>query len=237
MNFRIAICDDSKADTDYISTMVSNWAELSHNKVNIKTFTSAEEFLFHYADNTDYDILLLDIEMGKMDGIELAKKIRDENNSIQIVFITGFPDFIAEGYEVSALHYLIKPVPADKLWRVLDKAAQNLQKFAKHVIFNLGGKTIRVEVCNIVLIEAFAHSCTVTTTSDEFQIRTSISDIEKMFGDEFIRCHRSYIVGIRYIKSISKTEIILDNGITVPLSRNNYNMVNQAFIRYFREII
>ena len=73
-------------------------------------FPSAESFLFDYAEQKNYDFLLLDIEMPSMNGVELAQKIRQENNAVQIIFITGYSDFMAEGYEVSALHYLMKPV-------------------------------------------------------------------------------------------------------------------------------
>ena len=82
-------------------------------------FPSAESFLFDYAEQKNYDFLLLDIEMPSMNGVELAQKIRQENNAVQIIFITGYSDFMAEGYEVSALHYLMKPVSFDKLSKVL----------------------------------------------------------------------------------------------------------------------
>jgi DNA-binding LytR/AlgR family response regulator len=238
MNYSIAICDDNTADLEYVSTLVDEWSRNSQNIVNINIFPSAEAFLFNYEDDKDYDILLLDIEMGNMNGIELAKKVREENRSVQIVFITGFPDFIAEGYEVSALHYLIKPVSTDKLSAVLDRAVTNLGKSEKSVIFTVNGEALRVSVGDIISVEAFAHSCAVTTVRKKFEVRSSMSDIEKLLDDSFnhgfIRCHRSYIVGIRYIKSISKTDITLDNEEKIPLSRSNYNAVNQAFICYFR---
>lgn len=75
---------------------------------------SAEKFLFHYADDKAWDILLLDIEMGAMDGVTMAKRVRQDNEAVQIVFITGYSDYIAEGYEVAALHYLMKPVNKDR---------------------------------------------------------------------------------------------------------------------------
>ncbi len=80
-------------------------------------FPSAEAFLFHYAEDKSCDILLLDVEMGAMNGVELAKRIREENDALQIVFITGYTDYIAEGYDVSALHYLVKPVSREKALR------------------------------------------------------------------------------------------------------------------------
>lgn len=234
MNYKAAVCDDSFADQNYIRNLVQDWAVKKHHTVQTDTFPSAESFLFHYAGHKDYDILLLDIEMGSMDGISLAKKLRQDNEAIQIVFITGFPDFIAEGYEVSALHYLLKPVNGDLLAKVLDKAAANLKKSAKSVIFTVNGEAIRVEPEEILYIEAFAHYCRVNTTAGHIEIRQGISELEKMLGEGFIRTHRSYLVGLACMKRISKLDVTLDNGTKIPLSRSNYQAVNQAFIRYFR---
>jgi len=234
MNCKIAICDDSAIDSKYIAALVNEWAKLSENRAIINTFPSAEAFLFHYADDKSYDILLLDIEMGNISGIALAKQIRAENETIQIVFITGFPDFIAEGYDVSALHYLMKPVIAEKFFAVLNKAVKNCRKAEHAVLFNKNGENMRVPADKIIFAEAFAHLVAIHIAGSSFEVKMSISEAEKLLGEGFIRCHRSYIVGLKYIRSISKTDITLDNSVKIPLSRNSYKTVNQAFIRYFK---
>ena len=113
MPYKIAICDDNPTDIEYVSSIVNTWALAQNHLVKIQTFPSAEAFLFQYAEEKDYDILLLDIEMGEMNGVELAKQIRKSKKPVQIIFITGFPDFMAEGYDVSALHYLMKPISSN----------------------------------------------------------------------------------------------------------------------------
>lgn len=110
MNVHFAICDDNNIDSNYVSNLVNKWANERKYQINIDIFDSAEAFLFHYDGNKDYDILLLDIEMKKMDGVTLAREIRKTNKSVQIVFITGYSDYIADGYDVEALHYLMKPL-------------------------------------------------------------------------------------------------------------------------------
>lgn len=112
--------------------------------VSVRTFPSGEAFLFHYAENRDYDILLLDVEMGKLSGIDLAKQIRTQNDHVQIVFITGYPDFMAEGYEVSALHYLMKPVKPEKLGDVLNRAAALSQKERPYLLVTSEREIIRI---------------------------------------------------------------------------------------------
>ena len=99
MKYKIAVCDDEEQQIQYLAALARDWANGSGKKAVIRPFFSAEEFLFQYEDEKDYDVLLLDIEMGNTNGVELAKRIREENDAVQIVFITGYPDFIAEGYE------------------------------------------------------------------------------------------------------------------------------------------
>ena len=90
MEYRIAICDDSQADADYIAVLVKAWAQTQGIKILLESFSCAESFLFCYEDDKNFDILLLDIEMKQMNGVELAKKIRLANREIQIIFITGY---------------------------------------------------------------------------------------------------------------------------------------------------
>lgn len=132
---------------EYVLNMVNRWAAGAGQVVHTDTFTSAENFLFHYAEESDYDILLLDIEMGDMDGVTMAKQLRKNNDIVQIVFITGYSDYISEGYEVAALHYLMKPVKEEKLCSVLDRAAEKLQKNETVLNFEIGGE---MRVCRFI---------------------------------------------------------------------------------------
>ena len=146
MYLKIALCDDSEADRTYLSALVERWAAGAGHTVQLSAFESAEQFLFVYAEKSDYDILLLDVEMGAMDGVTMAKRLRSENDLIQIVFITGYSDYIAEGYEVAALNYLMKPVREEKLFAVLDRAAEKTAKNEKVLYFETSGEMVRVPV-------------------------------------------------------------------------------------------
>ena len=138
--YHIALCDDTPEDIQLILAIVQRWAAARGTEIQTQTFSSAENFLFHYAEDKQYDILLLDVEMGEMDGVSLAKRLRQAKDPVQIVFITGYSDYIAEGYEVSALHYLMKPVREEKLMDVLDRAAQRLQVEERALFLKLEGE-------------------------------------------------------------------------------------------------
>ena len=140
MKYRIAIVDDDQTQSEYLKNIVSFWASENKFSFNVSVFNSAESFLFN---GSEQDILLLDIEMPGMSGIELAKRIREHNETAPIVFITGYSDYIAEGYDVSALHYLLKPIDKAKLYSVLDKAIKQIGRNEK--ILNLQGEVVRIE--------------------------------------------------------------------------------------------
>ena len=233
MAYRVAIVDDSNIDAEYVQSILESWAQDRRAGVQAQRFASAENFLFHYAEDKEWDILLLDIEMGAMDGISLAKRIRQDNETVQIVFVTGFGDYISEGYEVSALHYLMKPVKQDKLFAVLDRAVAAIQKTERVVLLPVDGEMLRLPMGQIEYVEAFSHAVAVTTEADTIQVKMPISEIEKLLGEGFVRCHRSYLVGLKYIARLSKTEVILDNRKTLPLSRSAVATVHKAFISYY----
>lgn len=233
MPYRIAIVDDNPRDSDFVRQILTDWAAARQLTVHTEHFPSAESFLFRYAEDKGWDILLLDIEMGEMDGVTLAKTIRQGNQAVQIAFITGFADFMSEGYEVAALHYLMKPVRADKLTAVLDRAVAALRTEERSVLLPADGETLRLPLSEIQYAEAFSHTVTVVTAEGAHPVKLSISELEKQLGQDFIRCHRSYLVGLKHISRLSKTEVFLDNGNTLPLSRGAARGVHQAFISYY----
>ena len=229
---RIGICDDEREQIARLRELVFLWARQKSVVLEIRSFSSAEAFLFA---GEQFDILLLDIQMGGQNGVELARQIRKDNEAVQIVFITGFPDFIAEGYEVSALHYLMKPVNSEKLSVVLDRALAKVSHAEPMLLFEAEGEHVRVPQKDIFYIEVLWPVVKIATVGDEYEVRGNLSDIEAQLEPHaFVRCHRSYIAGLRHVSRLTRTEIILDDNRSIPLSRRLYHEVHQAFVKYYR---
>ena len=229
MEYKIAICDDSDADRQYVLNMVKCWAVSVSHEVHIDTFPSAENFLFHYAEESDYDILLLDIEMGAMDGVTMAKQLRKNNDTVQIIFITGYSDYISEGYEVAALHYLMKPVKEEKLCSVLDRAAEKLSKNEKVLNFEAAGEMVRVPIYQIRYADVFGNYVTIHALSD-VTVKMTLSELEKRLDERFYRVGRSTIINLTQISRVTKTEIKLSDGTAISLPRGAYDGINRAII-------
>lgn len=236
MGLSIGVCDDDDTDLQYITGMVNAWAMQRRIPVSIKTFPSAESFLFHYAENKDYDILLLDVEMGKLNGIDLAKQIRAQNDCVQIVFITGYPDFMSEGYEVSALHYLMKPVKSEKLGEVLDRAVRLSQEERPFLLVTSDRETIRIFFDDIYYAESQGHYMLIHTQQTQYRVRMTVSGLLEKLDEGFYRCGRSFVVSLRHISRITKNEIFLENQVSLPLGRGQYDEINKTMMRYLRSI-
>ena len=229
MNYQIAVCDDSTADRQYIVNMLTEWAVAAGHSVSISEFPSAESFWFEYEDKQDYDILLLDIEMGEMDGVTLAKKLRKVNEAVQIVFITGYSDYISEGYEVAALHYLMKPVKQEKLFEVLRRAAEKVQKNEQCLTLENGGELVRIPLYQIRYVDV-QHNYVTVHAKEEVTVKKTLGDIEGVLDERFFRVGRSCIVNLSCISRVTKTDIVLQDGTLVPLPRGAYEKVNRAII-------
>ena len=229
MKYKIAICDDSEADRKYITTLVKQWANNASHEIQLTSFTSAENFLFSYEDESDFDVLLLDIEMGDMDGVTMAKRLRKDNDTVQIVFITGYSEYISEGYEVAALHYLMKPVKEEKLFEVLDRAAEKLRKNERVLNFDIGGEMVRIPIYQIRHADVHGNYVTIHA-KEEYTVKMTLGELATELDDSFYRVGRSAIVNLNCISRVTKTDIYLNDGSTVPLPRGAYEGVNRAII-------
>lgn len=229
MNYNIAICEDSDTDRQYIAGLTECWSAKAGYVVKVSEFASAEQFLFHYAEKKDYDILLLDIEMGEMDGVTMAKKLRQENDTIQIVFVTGYSDYISEGYDVAALHYLMKPVKKEKLLEVLDRAVEKLTKNEKVLNLEAGGEMMRIPIRQIRYADVYGNYVTIHA-EEEIKVKMTLGDLEKELDDRFYRVGRSVIINLTRISRVTRTEIRLNSDERLPLPRGAYEGVNRAII-------
>ncbi len=231
MAYRVAVCDDNMHDAEFVKAALCHWASQRQVEVQAEVFSSGESFLFRYAEDKMWDILLLDIEMGAVDGVSMAKRVRRDNEAVQIVFITGYSDYIAEGYEVAALHYLMKPVSQDKLFTVLDRALERLGQNERCLNLELGGELVRIPFYEIRYLDVQLNYVTVHAKTDH-RVKRTLGEFEKELECRFVRVGRSMIVNLKYIRRVTKTEVHLVSGEVLPLPRGAYEPLNRAIIAH-----
>lgn len=230
MRFKLAVCDDDEVYARHVEALTVQWAQQSGIQVQIVRFPSAEGFLFRYESERDFDILLLDVEMEGMDGVELAKTVRRTNEDMQIVFITGYSDYIAEGYEVAALHYLTKPVEPAKLFQVLTRAVGRLARNEQAVTLELPGETVRLPLHRIRYLDVFHNYVTVHADRD-YALKRPLSELEQELDEQFFRIGRSCILNLSFVQRVTRTEVELTDGSVLPLPRGQYEKLNRAIIQ------
>ena len=231
MAYRVAIVDDSTTDAEFVKGILNSWATQRQANIQAEVFPSAESFLFRYAEDKEWDILLLDIEMGAMDGVTMAKRVRQDNEAVQIVFITGYSDYIAEGYEVAALHYLMKPVNREKLLTVLDRAMEKRKQEERCLNLEAYGEMVRIPFYEIRYLDVHQNYVTVHAKAD-YTIKRTLGDFEKELDDRFCRVGRSMILNLKFIQRVTKTEVRLSDGTVLPLPRGAYEPLNRAIIQH-----
>ena len=231
MAYRVAIVDDSNVDAAFVADILNIWANERQVVVQTERFDSAEKFLFCYAEDKAWDILMLDIEMGAMDGVTMAKRVRQDNEAVQIVFITGYSDYIAEGYEVAALHYLMKPVNREKLLTVLDRALEKRKQEERCLNLETGGEMVRIPFYEIRYLDVRQNYVTIHAKAD-YTVKRTLGDFEKELDERFHRVGRAMILNLKFIQRVTKTEVRLSDGTVLPLPRGAYEPLNRAIIAH-----
>ena len=233
----IAICEDEKVVLDFESSLVSQWAAGCGCPLDLDTFVSSEQFLFESEDKAPYDVLIFDIQMKNMNGMELAKKLRARGCDAIIIFITGVPDYAIEGYEVGAVRYILKPVKSEVLFKLLDSAYEERAKKAEeYFVLGKGADVEKISFDKIIYIEASGHYVLLKGSDFEREWKASFSETAEAFeGKGFFCLRRGLLVNLSHVSKITRTECVMDNGESLPVARGLYKELNEAFISFFRK--
>ena len=235
--FRIAICEDEKVILEYESSLVKEWAKARGCALELDEYVSAEQFLFESEDKAPYDVLIFDIQMKAINGMELAKKLRGRGTDSAIIFVTGISDYAIEGYEVGAVRYILKPVKAEVLNELLDTVYAERQKTAgDFFVLGQGADLEKIPFEKIIYIEARGHYVHMKGTDFEREWKSSFSEASTSFEEKSFFClRRGLLVNLNHVSKITRTDCILDNGEQLPVARGVYKELNEAFIKCFRQ--
>ena len=231
---KIAICDDEKQFIDAICPLLKQWAARNAIKLTLHCFTNGDDLIAAHR-NICMDLIILDIIMPLLNGMDTARELRNDNQTVPIIFLTSTREYAVDSYEVKAFHYLIKPVDEDKLFRTLDD-------FLKTIALPQNLFTAQTDkgFCKIVLddveyLEAQNKEVLVHLSNGRtIVIRELFSKCAEMFSHEngFFRCHRSYIVNLNCIEQFSKKDIITNSDTVIPISRNNFATFKETYFKH-----
>lgn len=233
---RFTVCDDEEKFRVQARDMIDKLA--GSLDVIVDVYEDGRALLDAF-DKNPYDVLFLDIEMPAMDGITLARKLRERSDNIYIVFLTGHVEYALEGYEVNALRYLTKPVQEDKLREVI-RFVMDKNTSKRQVMIKEDGEEMLLNVADIIYLEAQNQYVMIYTTEGEHLIRYNISDFEeKLKNDGFFRCHRGYLISLAKVKKLVKSDVLMegpDGDRSIPVSRSNVKPLKEALYSYVENV-
>lgn len=229
---KLIICDDEPIICEIIQKMLDRFSNECEIALDVYTCASGEELLSMVT--PDVDILLLDIQMGNLSGMKAARKIREKNADICIIFVTTMTQYALEGYKVHAFGFLKKPLTYAQLRLQMLDAVQMLKgRISESITLKSGNDTWRLNLDKLYYLEIYGHDIRAVCTDRIISCYGSLSDFEQsLISKGFFRCHKSYLVNLRHIRQIGANQITMTDQSLVPVSKYRRKEMLEAFARY-----
>lgn len=229
----VAICEDEPYFLKQLGKNVQHFLDVEGYGSRILTFSSGEALL---AASQTFDILLADIRLPGKSGLEVARQLCSGRQDSQLIFITAYPEYAAEAFELDAIHYIVKPVSEEKLSHALKKALRHMPRTdCRRVTVAKGARTDRIPIRDILYCESLDHRIFVHTQMEEYAYFGTLEKLEKQLDGRFFRCHKSYLVNLDYVVSRQQDSVTVTNGDRVLLARRKRQEFSRRLLDYFRE--
>ena len=230
---RIAICDDEKKILDEVSGYIKNYAEKKSKEIEVFRFDSAALLIGALEDGKTFDIFVLDVYIGDERGTVLARDIRKLGIESPIIFATTSVDHAPESYEMGTLRYLIKPINLAKFYEAMDAALASVEKISQRLIkMKTENGLESINVSHIICSEVHDHYQYVTMyNGTQIKIRMTVTELFTMLSGYggFIRIGSAYIINLRHVKNVSRTEVCLYNDVSIQIPRGKHAEIKNAF--------
>ncbi|MCI2956858.1 LytTR family DNA-binding domain-containing protein [Agromyces atrinae] len=217
---RIAVVEDDPSSLDRLVAHIDRFRSERGEAFHVSTFTDGAELIRHY--RPTFDVLLLDIRMERVDGLTAARRIREVDPEVVIIFVTASPQYAIHGYEVSALSYLLKPLSYAAFAQELERVLLRLRRRERrHLLLTTSdGAHHRVDVVDVLYLESVGHHVLVHTTHADHDVVTTLKRLEsELDGAGFHRCNNGYLVNLRHVVGVVGNECRLRNGVALQISR------------------
>lgn len=234
----VAICEDEPIQLDYLKKEITEYYSRKNIDTKIELFASAEELLFKYPEAMPFQCMVLDIRLKDMDGMELAKRIREKDGCVKIIFVTGDRDYVFDGYKVGAVRYLLKPIKRDELIEALEYVAVQEQKNGlaeDYACIHYNGEYVKIEKKSIIYIQVKGHYITIRTDEKDYFYKETMKGITVSLNDKrFVPANRSTLVNLQNVEQIARDGCLMANGEKIVISRGCFTDINQKFIEFYK---
>ncbi len=228
----IGICDDLCSDLALLEKYILRYMNSNNIDCTISKFESGEDLLEDLK-YKQYDILFLDIYMKGKNGVETAHAIRDAGLKCIIIFTTTSPDHALDGFEVGAVHYLMKPLTYENIKSGLERCNQIFAQSRQYIEVKSGRTIIRILLNDLIFAEIYSNTLLIHTLSKEVKTYISLDEFMKLLpAENFLRCHRSYVVNMNFIASQDGPDFVLKDGARIPIPKKDTQLMRQKYSDY-----
>lgn len=230
---KVAICDDDKNDIAKLKILLEQYDNEKHIGFSIQEYRSGSDLLNRVKDGEQVDIIFLDINMDAMDGLTVAKNIRQLLEDVPIILVTAFMNYALDGYKVRASRFLIKDDLDKTFTECMDDICSEIRRKSKIVVFSCVEGEIRLKASDIIMIETAGHKNMIRLQDQIYQIYEKMEVLqEQLRGYGFLRTHNSYLVNMQHIRSINSYILTLDNGRQMSVPKARYKQVKQDYMLF-----
>ncbi|MDO5096785.1 MAG: LytTR family DNA-binding domain-containing protein [Peptostreptococcaceae bacterium] len=221
--FRIAICDDHMNVCSEIEKVILQMEKNISEALDVEVFYSGESLLKSIQNEGAFDVIFLDIELGKINGVEVGHILRDglEDYNTKIIYISSKNTYDRQLFEVQPFLFLAKPLSEAQIVQSMERLIKMLNKENKSFSFKMSGQNIKIPFKEILYFEGMGREVRLVTGKEEYRFYSQLKDIEKLLPDFFLRPHRSYIVNYEHIVFFKYEEFKMSNGEIIPISQSN----------------
>lgn len=229
---QIAICDDEKEICSRLKKLVLD----QRADCEVFLFDSGKELL---KSRQRFAIILMDIQMEGMSGIETARALRMKDENAVLIFVTALKEYVFEAFDVSAFHYLLKPIAEDKFRRVFESACREAerrgQEAEEQIFFRTRARSFTLQKQDILYVESRGRKVDIHTAKDCITVYATMNGLEEQLGRDFYRCHRGYLVNLGHVTGYEPDKIFLGSGETVFMARDKYGEFVKVYMRFLKE--
>jgi len=228
----IAVCEDISADSGVLCDMISDYCKTHCYDSAMSSFKTGEALLAAVTPGA-FDIYFLDIYLPGISGVEVARKIREIDKDCFLVFVTISKDFMAEGFEVSASSYIVKPITREAIELAMHNCRMVFERSSRMIDIPYEGKSLMVSLADLYYVEVYDKESVFHMKRGKIKTRLSLKSVsERLGGSPFLRCHRSYIINMNYVEDMREENFVMRNGDLVPIRKNGRKEVRLAIAEF-----
>ncbi len=237
---KIVICDDDKEMQEILQQKTALFCRETETACRIVCLDAGAQVL---QEDPAPDILFLDICMPVQNGMDIARKLRERCSETILIFVTAFPEYVYDAFDVGAFQYLVKPFADDRFAEVLGRALRRCIQSGRTaraseqpaLLVKRGGVSTRVAFDDIIYAEVFNRKVLLHTKRGDIEYYGRLTDLSEKAGQSFYRTHRAYLVNLRYVEKYTAETVWLEQGKSAPIAKKQFSGFVRCYMRYINE--